>query len=113
MTIDPLFLGAVGAFGWGASLAGYRLVATRVGWPMGTVQARAPALTIGLGVVCMIAAGFDCLDRIDQPGVATLAVLGSLFAVFWIGFMRVASQVSLFLAPAATLLLILDWIGKI
>ncbi len=39
--VDHLFLLAVGALGWGLSLATYRLIARRNGWPLGAVQAAA------------------------------------------------------------------------
>ena len=36
---------------------------------------------------------------------------GLLWAFFWTGFMRVGSQASLFLAPIATVVLVLAWIS--
>ena len=35
--VDVGFLLAVGAFGWGLSLASYRGLAVRRGWPMGVL----------------------------------------------------------------------------
>jgi hypothetical protein len=38
-----------------------------------------------------------------------IVLFGILLAVFWTGFLRVGSQISLFLAPIATVLLITGW----
>ena len=54
--VDYLFLLAVGALGWGLSLATYRELAQRIGWPMGALQAERPAIPIGLGVFSLVAA---------------------------------------------------------
>jgi hypothetical protein len=40
-----------------------------------------------------------------------IILFGILLAIFWTGFLRVGSQVSLFLAPVATVLLITGWLS--
>jgi hypothetical protein len=46
---------AVGALGWGQSLATYRGLARRNGWPLGAAQATVPALTLILGILAAAA----------------------------------------------------------
>ncbi len=38
-----------------------------------------------------------------------IVLFGLLLAVFWTGFLRVGSQISLFLAPVALIFLLLAW----
>ena len=47
--VDVGFILAVVAFGWGLSLASYRLLAGRRGWPMGAWQDGVAGLPITLG----------------------------------------------------------------
>ena len=42
---------------------------------------------------------------------AVCTVVGILLAIFWTGFLRVGSQISLFLAPIASVLLITGWLS--
>ena len=49
--VDHLFFLAVGAIGWGLSLATYRPVAQLNGWPLGSAQTALPAMTTVFGVV--------------------------------------------------------------
>mgnify|MGYP001033204622 CR=1 FL=1 len=42
-------------------------------------------------------------------GGAIAVLLGVLLAIFWTGFLRVGSQISLFLAPVAMTLLLVAW----
>ena len=41
-----------------------------------------------------------------------VVLFGVLLAIFWTGFLRVGSQISLFLAPVATVLLIAGWLAQ-
>ena len=109
MIIDPLFLLASAAFGWGLSLATYRLFAIRNGWPMGEVQSDTPVIAVLLGLFAIIAAFLFAAARGTDYGGWAILVMGLLLALFWTGFLRVASQLSLFLAPVAAILLLLGW----
>lgn len=109
MIIDTLFLLASAAFGWGLSLATYRLFAIRNGWPMGEVQSDAPVIAVLLGLFAIIAAFLFAAARGTDYGGWAILVMGLLLALFWTGFLRVASQLSLFLAPIAAILLLLGW----
>lgn len=110
--IDNLFLLAIAAFGWGLSLATYRLFAKRNGWPMGSLQADLPFIPILLGLAALVAAiGYAAARGADYGG-WVIVVSGLLLAVFWTGFLRVGSQISLFLAPWAGFLLLLGWLAE-
>lgn len=109
MIIDTLFVLASAAFGWGLSLATYRLFAVRNGWPMGEVQAETPAIAVLLGLFAIVAAFLFAAARGTDYGGWAILVMGLLLALFWTGFLRVASQLSLFLAPVAAVLLLLGW----
>jgi hypothetical protein len=112
----PFFL-AVAAFGLGLSLAAYRWFATRYDWPMGTWHRDRPALPILLGLLAMLGAILFALARgySNVPGAAlagwSIPGFGLLLFLVWTGFLRVASQVSLVLAPAAVALLMVSWFG--
>lgn len=112
--IDLGFVLAVVAFGWGLSLATYRLLARHYGWPMGSWHQQRPRLPIGLGVLTILLATFFALAR-SLGGywlsAAAIPVFGVAWAVFWTGFLRVGAQSALLLAPAAGLLLILRWLS--
>lgn len=108
---DNMFLFAVGALGWGLSLATYTLVARTRDWPMGALQSDLPVVPVLLGIVAVtVALMFAGLRGPDQGG-WIIVTFGLLFAIFWTGFLRVGSQVSLFLAPLATTLLVLAWLA--
>jgi hypothetical protein len=111
MAVNPLFFLATATFGWGLSLATYRLVASRYGWPMGDTQAHHPVFVILIGIVALIISFLFAVQAQPGSNVAGWAILalGVLFAMFWTGFLRVASQTALFLAPLATFLLVLGW----
>lgn len=109
MIIDTLFLLASAAFGWGLSLATYRLFAIRNGWPMGEVQSDAPVIAVLLGLFAVVAAFLFAAARGAEYGGWAILLMGLLLALFWTGFLRVASQLSLFLAPIAAILLLLGW----
>jgi hypothetical protein len=111
---DLGFLASIAAFGFGLSLASYRLFASRYEWPMGEWHAQRPALPILIGLIAMAMAGIYAMNRlyIGQVGDAlAIPAFGFAAAILWTGLLRVGSQVSLFLAPAAAGLLFLAWIG--
>lgn len=110
--IDNLFLLAIAAFGWGLSLATYRLFARRQGWPMGALQADLPVIPILLGLAALVASIAYAAARGADFGGWVIVVCGLLLAVFWTGFLRVGSQISLFLAPWAGFLLLLGWLAE-
>jgi hypothetical protein len=111
---DLAFYASIAAFGLGLSLATYRLFASRYEWPMGEWHAQRPALPILIGLITMILAGLYAMNRlyIGQVGDAlAIPAFGLAAAILWTGALRVGSQVSLFLAPAAAGLLFIAWIG--
>ena len=111
MAINPLFFLATAAFGWGLSLATYRMVASRNGWPLGDPQANHPLLMALIGIVSLIIAFLYATHGHSGPMTTGWIILGLglLFALFWTGFLRVASQTALLLAPLAAFLLVLGW----
>jgi hypothetical protein len=109
MVIDTLFLIASAAFGWGLSLATYRMFAVRNGWPMGEVQADQPVLAVMAGVFAIAAAFLFAAARGSEAGGWGILVLGLVLALLWTGVLRVGSQMSLFLAPLAAVALLLGW----
>ncbi len=109
--IDAMFLLAVGAFGWGLSLATYRMFARRNGWPMGSLQADLPAVPTILGLCALLVGLLFAAARGPELGGWVILLFGVLLAVFWTGFLRVGSQISLFLAPIATALLLVSWLS--
>ena len=108
---DNMFLFAVGALGWGLSLATYTLVARTREWPMGALQSDLPIVPVLLGIAAVTAALLFAGMRGADGGGWIIVTFGLLFAIFWTGFLRVGSQVSLFLAPLATTLLVLAWLA--
>ena len=112
--IDVGFVLAVGAFGWGLSLATYRVFARRHGWPMGSWQQQRPGLTIIVGVLSTLLATLFALARGHGGHVLSaslIPVFGVAWAVFWTGFLRVGAQSALLLAPVAAVLLLVRWLG--
>ena len=106
---DLGFVLAVGALGWGLSLASYRLLAGRCGWPMGHWQAERHALTLAIGLVCMGLAALAAFVRIasgDAFAGILMILFGIAWAVFWTGFLHAGAQSALLLAPAAALILL-------
>ena len=112
--IDVGFILAVVAFGWGLSLATYRLFAERHGWPMGSWHQERPGLPILVGVLSMVLAALFALMR-GYVGyalsAAAIPAFGIAWAIFWTGFLRVGAQSALLLAPAAAVLLIVRWVS--
>jgi hypothetical protein len=112
--IDVAFILAVLAFGWGLSLATYRLLAKHHGWPMGDLHVSRPGLPVLIGVACMLLAVAFAATRagIGHPGSGSvIVVFGLAWAVFWTGFLRVGAQSALLLAPGAGLLLLVRWLS--
>ena len=111
--LDLGFFLAVGAFGWGLSLATYRAFATQYRWPMGSWHLKRPQLPIVAGTLCMLLAALFAIARI-YAGYPTsgwaIPVFGVAWAVFWTGFLRVGAQSALLLAPAAAILLLIRWL---
>jgi hypothetical protein len=111
MAMNPLFFLATAAFGWGLSLATYRMVANRNGWPLGDPQANHPLFVMLIGIVTLLIAFLYATHGHNGPVTTGWIILGLglLFALFWTGFLRVASQTALLLAPLAAFLLVLGW----
>jgi hypothetical protein len=107
--IDNMFLLAVAALGWGLSLATYSVFARRQQWPMGALQIDFPVVPMLLGLFAISNALWFAFARGAEYGGWVIVLFGILLAVFWTGFLRVGSQISLFLAPIATVLLIAGW----
>lgn len=110
--IDNLFLLAVAALGWGLSLATYRLFALREKWPMGALQIDFPVIPVAIGVVASLVPLAFAVTRGVEAGGWIIVLFGILLAIFWTGFLRVGSQISLLLAPIATILLIVGWLSQ-
>lgn len=109
--VDALFFLAVGALGWGLSLATYRELAERVGWPMGALQAEKPEIPIGLGVASVLAGIAFALVRGGEQGGWVIVVFGLGLGLFWSGFLRVGAQTALFLAPVSAIALLVWWVA--
>lgn len=109
--IDNLFLLAVAALGWGLSLLSYNFFARRQGWPMGALQIDFPVVPVLLGLFAVVIALWFAMTRGLDDGGWVIILFGVLLAIFWTGFLRVGSQISLFLAPVATVLLINGWLN--
>jgi hypothetical protein len=109
--IDNMFLVAVAALGWGLSLATYSFVARRRDWPMGALQIDFPAIPVLIGVIAILAGLWFASARGVDAGGGIIVLFGILLAIFWTGFLRVGSQISLILAPIATVLLITGWLN--
>lgn len=109
--IDAFFLLAAAALGWGLSLATYRLFAHRHSWPMSQLHADVPFIPVLIGVGALVIALIFAAARGTEFGGLHIIGVGILLAIFWTGFLRVGSQVSLFLAPAAAAMLVLGFLG--
>lgn len=111
--IDNLFLLAIGAFGWGLSLTTYRLFARQNRWPMGALQADLPVVPMLIGLLALVLGLAFAAARGADFGGWLIVLFGLLLAIFWTGFLRVGSQISLFLAPVAAALLLIGWMPQI
>lgn len=104
--IDLLFFLAIGAIGWGLTLAVYGPLARVAGWPLGAAQAQLPTLTRILALASIAAGVVLAMSRGPLNGGIAILIFGVGLAVFWCGFLRVGAQSALLLAPAAALALI-------
>ena len=114
--IDVGFVLAVVAFGWGLSLATYRVVARRRDWPMGAWQKYRSGLPLGLGALTVLLAVLFASARAyggHWLSAAVIPVFGLAWAIFWTGFLRVGAQSALLLAPIAAVLLVLRWLSRV
>lgn len=111
--VDHLFLLAVGALGWGLSLATYRALAARSGWPMGAMQVERPTAALLLGLASLGTGIAFAAARGGMQGGWVIIVFGVALGVFWSGFLRVGAQTSLLLAPLAAVVLLIAWLMPI
>ncbi len=113
--LDLPFFAASLALGWGLSLATYRIFAVRNDWPMGELHRDKPLVPVLLGAFSLAIAFLFAMFRAATPATELggwwILPAGLAWAFFWTGFMRVGSQTSLFLAPMATTILVMAWIG--
>lgn len=107
---DNLFYLASMAIGFGVTLATYRLFALRNKWPMGALHADLPAIPIMMGMVSFVVGVMFAAFRADIGGWFIIA-LGFMIAIVLLWLIRVGSQVTLVLAPLATALLLVGWLG--
>lgn len=110
--VDNLFLLAVAALGLGLSLATYRLFARSNGWPMGALQADLPIVPVLIGLLGLTAGILFAVARGPEYGGWVIIAFGVLLAALWTGFLRVGSQIGLFLTPIVTFLLLLGWLAE-
>lgn len=111
--IDFGLLFAVLSLGWGIALVAYRSIAESVSWPMGRAQRAYPALARGIGLACMACGvAFAAWRAVAGFPLSALMILvfGVAWAVFWVGFFRVAAQSALLLAPLGAVLLLSRWL---
>ncbi len=106
-----LFVLAIVAFGLGLSLLTYRFFALMLGWPMGVPHREWPAVPILLGLFSLLAAVVFAVEQTSALTGWGVVVCGLLLAAFWTGFLRVGSQVSLFIGPLAAGALLALWLG--
>jgi len=110
--VDHLFLLAIGALGWGVSLATYRMLAQRNAWPMGELQAQRPAIPLLIGLLSLGAGVIFAAALGTMHGGWVIIVFGLAFGLFWSGFLRVGAQTALLLAPVAAGLLLIGWLAR-
>jgi hypothetical protein len=105
--VDLVFFLAVGALGWGLSLATYRPVARLNGWPLGAAQTALPALTLATGLLSASVGLIVAIARGPMHGGFVILMFGLALAVFWSGFLRVGAQSALLLAPLSAVALLI------
>ena len=108
---DNLSYLAMMAFGFGLSLATYRLFALRNKWPMGALHADMPAVPIMIGLVSIVTGTLFAAAIADVRSYIIVGV-GFVIAFVWLTLLRVGSQASLLLAPLSTGLLLVGWLGS-
>jgi hypothetical protein len=112
--IDFGLLLAVLTLGWGIVITAYRPIAEAIHWPMGAPQRRFPQVARLLGVACVAFAMAFVVWRVvaGYPlSAVMILVFGLAWAAFWLGFLRVAAQSALLLAPIAAGLLLWRWLA--
>jgi hypothetical protein len=78
---------------------------------MGALQTDLPFVPVLIGLAGLFAALLFAAARGGSDGGWVIIALGLVFAALWTGFLRVGSQLALFLAPIATFLLLLGWLA--
>lgn len=111
MYFDNLAILAVAALGFGLSLCTYRLFARSNGWPMGALHADLPIIPVLIGIAGLIAGLLFASARGADDGGWVIIAFGLILAAVWTGFLRVGSQISLFIVPVVTFLLLLGWLA--
>ena len=110
---DMPFVLAIAAIGFGLSLMTYRLFARHYSWPMGEWHEKRPALPILIGLAAVALGTLFAVLRGMDPNAGyggwAIGAFGIALALLWTAFMRVASQVSLLLAPVSAGLLFVIW----
>jgi hypothetical protein len=109
--VDHLFFLAVGAIGWGLSLATYRPVAQLNGWPLGSAQTALPAMMTVFGVASAAVGLLFAAALGLQHGGLVILIFGVGLALFWSGFLRVGAQSALLLAPLSAAALVTAWVA--
>ena len=74
---------------------------------MGALQADLPFVPVLIGLAGLFSGLLFATARGAADGGWMIIALGLVFAAVWTGFLRVGSQLALFLAPIATFLLLL------
>jgi hypothetical protein len=77
---------------------------------MGEIQWGLPAVPVLVGLIAFALGVMFALARGIGEGGGVILIFGILLAIFWTGFLRVGSQVSLFLAPLTALFLLAGWL---
>lgn len=100
-----MFVLAVAALAWGASLATYRWVALQNAWPLGNWQAEQPMLARLIGLAAVVVA----VATVAASGgamVLLVILLGLAGAIIWTVLLKVGAQSALVLAPADAVILL-------
>ena len=108
--VDVLFLLAVGAIGWGLSLATYRVLARYSGWPLGEAQTIAPVTMAIIGLASIAPGLLLAMARGPLNGGVVIVIFGVALAIFWCGYLRVGAQSALLLAPLSAVALLIGWL---
>jgi hypothetical protein len=107
--VDLCFFLAVGALGWGLSLATYRELARYNGWPLGEAQTIAPVTVAIIGLASIASGLAFAMARGPLHGGLVIVIFGVALAIFWCGLLRVGAQSALLLAPLSALALLIAW----
>jgi hypothetical protein len=78
---------------------------------MGALQADLPVIPVLIGLIGLIAGLAFATARGSEDGGWVIIAFGIVLAALWTGFLRVGSQIGLFLVPIATFLLLLGWLA--